>query len=421
MDSSVKIESELSYLDIKNEVEKQIKLLGENVEHIKISYEKGEFQLKFRVDNLDDASFLKVILLAKRHIENWRIHTFEEGYLSLQTLNKNLFSSEGILSNFKIRLSRIYGEKSLELTKKKAIDHSELSLMTELIKYFLSKKKSANPMESLKGAGCRIYEPKDENLSFQDIGGYEQVKEEAREAILLPLQNSDLIYQIAKITRQSSDSSSSKAILFDGPPGVGKTTMAKIVAKEAGLPLIYVPIESIMSAYYGESSKRLALIFDLAFHLADQGKKIILFLDEIDALAPSRNEKLFEATRRLLSVLLRKIDGIESRLNCLTIGATNRKDDLDQALLSRFETIIEFPYPKKEDIINILAIYAKHLSSQEKELLTEKLLNQAPRFIQSVCKKSERIHAGMLIKSGTTHVTPPPLQVYFEAVTLSKT
>ncbi len=416
----MKVESELSYLDVKNEVEKQIKLLGESFEQIKVSYEKGEFQLKFTVDSLDDSSFLKVILLAKRHIENWRIHTFEDGYLSLQTLNKNLFSTEGILSNFKIRLSRIYGEKSLELSKKKAIDHSELSLIIELIKYFLRKKRSANPMESLKEAGCRVYEPSDEDLSFEDIGGYGKIKEQIREAILLPLQNADMIHQIAQMTRKSGDSSASKAVLFDGPPGVGKTTMARIVAKEAGLPLIYVPLESIMSAYYGESSKRLALIFDLAFHLSDQGKKIILFLDEIDSLAPSRNEKLFEATRRLLSVLLRKIDGIESRLNCLTIGATNRKDDLDQALLSRFETIIKFPYPEKKDIINILSIYAKHLSSQEKERLTEKLVNQAPRFIQSICKKSERIHAGILIKSGMTQATPPSLQTYFEAVTLSR-
>ncbi len=196
--------------------------------------------------------------------------------------------------------------------------------------------------------------------------------------------------------------------------------MVRIVAKEAGFPLIYVPIESIMSVYYGESSKRLALIFDLAFSLADQGKKIILFLDEIDALAPSRNEKLFEATRRLLSVLLRKIDGIESRPNCLIIGATNRKDDLDQALLSRFETIINFPYPKNEDIIPILSIYAKHLSNQEKELLTKKFIGHSPRFIQSICKKSERIHATLLLESASPTITPPPLETYFKAITLSK-
>ena len=414
-----KIEPEVSYLDVKNEIEKELKALGGDPQNVKVSYEKDEFQLKLDIEHMDDSTYIHLILLSKRYIENWRIHTFEKNYLCLQALNKDLFSTEHLLRNLKIRLNNFYGDRSLEITKRKPLDHSDLSLIIELLQYFLKKESPLDPMEALAQAGCRIYKPEDEKLSFQNIGGYGEVKEETKEAILLPLQNSDVIGQIAKLTRTSEGFLYTKAVLFSGPPGVGKTTMARIVAKEAGFPLIYIPIESIMSAYYGESSKRLALIFDLSFHLADEGKKIILFLDEIDALAPSRNEKLFEATRRLLSVLLRKIDGVETRPNCLTIGATNRQDDLDQALLSRFDTIIHFPYPKKEDIINILSIYAKHLSREEKRSLAEELSNQSPRFIQDICKKSERIHATALVGSNTDKITPPPMKTYQRAIQLS--
>ncbi len=97
----MKMDTTINYFDVKNEIEKQLILLGEISQNVKVSYEKEEFQLRLKLENINDSSFLKVILLAKKHIENWRIHTFEKGYLSLQALNKDLFSSEGILKNLK--------------------------------------------------------------------------------------------------------------------------------------------------------------------------------------------------------------------------------------------------------------------------------------------------------------------------------
>ena len=413
-------EEKISYLGIKNAIEKEIASFGYGQDKVKVSFEKDEFQLVLRVAKIDDSSFVHTMILAKRHWENWRIHTFEEGFLSLQALNKNIFDSDDILKNIKIRLSGIYGERVLEITKKKALSQSEMSLIIEVLKYFLLQEKSDDPIESLKKTGCSVYKPEKNTFNFGSLGGYQTVKDRAKETIIMPLKNKNIMKAITKVARQIQEDTKPKAVLFSGPPGVGKTSMARVIANEANSILVYVPIENIMSSYYGESSKRLASIFDSVFSMNDKEQMILLFLDEIDSLAPSRDERLFEASRRVLSVLLRKIDGLESKPNCLTIGATNRKSDLDKALLSRFDTIIEFPYPSENDILKILDIFTKHLSSEEKKILTSKMFGRSPRFIRDVCNQAERMHASKLIETGATKITPPSLAVYQKAASLNE-
>ena len=415
-------EEKINYLEIRNAVEKEVVSLGYASNKVKVSFEKDEFQLELKVEKLDDASFIHTMILAKKHWENWRIHTFENGFLSLQALNKNIFHSDDILKNIKIRLSGIYGEKILEISKKKPLTQSEISLNIELVKYFLSQEKKDDPMETIKRAGCSIYKPDANALNFDSLGGYQMIKDQVEQAVLLPLKNKDIIQKITRAARLKQEATNPKAILFSGPPGVGKTSMARIIANEAGYLLVYVPIESIMSSYYGESSKRLASIFDSIFAMNDQApnKMILLFLDEIDSLALSREERLFEASRRLLSVLLRKIDGIESKSNCLTLGATNRKDDLDKALLSRFDTIIEFPYPSGNDLLKILDMFTKHLNQEEKKILASTIQGRSPRFIRDICNQAERLHARTIIEKGVKMITPPPLAVYRKIVALNK-
>ena len=162
--------------------------------------------------------------------------------------------------------------------------------------------------------------------------------------------------------------------------------MAKIVSHLCSVPMVYVPIESILSKYYGESSQNLAMVFDAAALFP----KCMLFLDEIDSLATSREDGLFEATRNLLSVLLRKLDGFAEKTGTITIGATNRKEDLDSALLSRFDRKIHFPLPNRDERTKILEGYAKQLDKKEREQIADLLKGASGRNLKDYCDYVER-------------------------------
>ena len=114
--------------------------------------------------------------------------------------------------------------------------------------------------------------------------------------------------------------------------------------------------------------------------------KVIIFIDEIDALAGNRNTDMHEASRRILSTLLRKIDSFQSSTNVLLICATNRKDDLDPAMLSRIDLAVSFSLPDRHSRAAIFKRYAKHLSDKELEVLASKTDDFSGRNISDICK-----------------------------------
>lgn len=400
----------LSFGEINAEIRQTIEKNHIPDSMVKLSFEREEFFLRIHPSEIDEKIIFETLALAKKHIENWRIHTFDKSYVSIQALNSSIFQTEKMLDNLKIRISALSGEKLIEITKKGFISAAELNLIISCIKQFCTNRLQ-KPVDQLAAMGCPIYYPEKEKMTLDSFAGYESVKKQIKESVILPVQHPEVYDRIAQATRKTLESNRPKAVLFSGPPGVGKTTMARILARETGYTLVYVPLENIMSAYYGESSKRLALIFDIAAFA--EKEKIILFLDEIDSLAPSRNEKLFEATRRMLSVLLRKIDGIESKKNYITIGATNRKEDIDEALMSRFDTVIDFGLPNQTDVEGILGLYARHLNSADRSTLAQKLSGYAPRTIKDICNRAERIQARVNIGSGKNNL--PALAAYSEA------
>lgn len=276
-------------------------------------------------------------------------------------------------------------------------------------KYAKPKKADENCMidksECLRKQGAILYES--ESFTWDMIAGYDSVKREVIDTVIIPFQNPEVLAQLSALTRKFPGNNRPRGVLFEGPPGTGKTTMAKVIASESEMPLVYVPVEGIMSKWYGEAEGRLSNIFDLC-------KDSILFLDEIDSLAGSRDSYMHEATRRVLSVLLRKMQGLQKN-NVLTIGATNRKEDLDRALMNRFDRVINFPLPNKNERKAIFSLYAQQLPDEQIDLLAQKSDGFSGREIENICNDSERIWARMMIKNGR-EVTTPPLMQYLEAL-----
>ncbi len=251
-----------------------------------------------------------------------------------------------------------------------------------------------SPRQRLLELGVKLYEARQNTLSWDYLAGYETVKQEIKDTILLPLLHPEIYERMVQETRKQPESPKPKAVLFEGPSGTGKTTMARIIAEGVDCSMAYVPVESIMSKWYGESENLLAEVFDAAAELGNT----ILFLDEIDALAVSREGEIYEATRRVLSVLLRKIDGFEPNEKTILIGATNRKQDLDAALLSRFDVSIPFPLPNLEERASIFQNYAKQLSAEDLETLARSSEGFSGRNIKDACERAERRWASKLIR-----------------------
>jgi ATP-dependent Zn protease len=377
-----------------------------------INYEKGSTQISFTTPPLTDSMLFNFLAVIKKHIEHMRIASFEEGHYSFQALNTNIFKSDNILDNIKFEFFSLINSKAV-ISRKGNMTQEEINTVIELFKSVYSSA-GENPVLKLNKLGASLISD-NASMNWDYIAGYEEVKRNIRESILLPLKNRDLYDSIAKMTRRVFESNRPRAILFEGAPGVGKTTVARIIADEIDIPLVYVPIESIMSKWFGQSAQNLSQIFDLCEELGGS----IIFIDEIDSLAGSRDQNMFEATRRILSVLLRKLDGIDAALNTITIGATNRKNDLDNALISRFDQIIRFPLPNRDERASIFRNYARHLAEEDCKLLGERSEGLSGRNIKDTCEFTERRWARtILVKK--IDPAPPPADYYKRCITMWK-
>jgi len=187
------------------------------------------------------------------------------------------------------------------------------------------------------------------NVRWEDIGGLVKVKEELADAIELPLKHGDLFSQ--------ADVKPPKGILLYGPPGTGKTMIAKAVAATSEANFISVKGPELLSKWVGESEKGVREIF----RKARQAAPCVVFFDEIDAVAPKRggSEGDSHVTERVISQMLTEMDGLEDLKGVVVIGATNRPDIVDEALLrpGRFDRILEVPIPDKEARKQIFLIH----------------------------------------------------------------
>lgn len=305
--------------------------------------------------------------------------------------------------------------------KKAMLAQEEINCILEVFRRFARRDpatvvKAAPPDPAIKLAelGAVVFAP-DPDLTEDRVAGYAATKKAIRDTVVLPLRSPEVYTRIGELARVLPGSSVPRAVLFEGPPGTGKTTMARVIASQSQIPLVYVPVESIMSKYYGESEKRLDAIFDAAGKLP----RSIVFLDEIDAFAGSRETgAMHEATRRILSVLLRQLQGLVDTSRIVVVGATNTAEALDAALLSRFNLRVHFPLPDAEERAAILARYARHLDPAALAELAAATDGRSGRELEDACGVAERLWASEIITSQAAEVTAPPLAAYHTAFRL---
>ncbi|MFB0612867.1 CDC48 family AAA ATPase [Aurantiacibacter poecillastricola] len=194
-------------------------------------------------------------------------------------------------------------------------------------------------------------EPRDARgmINYDDVGGMEETIKALREMVELPLRYPELF------TRLGVDPP--KGVLLHGPPGTGKTRLAQAVANESDAQFFAINGPEIMGSAYGESEKRLREVFEEA----ERSQPAIIFIDEIDSIAPKRERVQGEAEKRLVAQLLTLMDGLQARANLVVIAATNRPDAIDEALRrpGRFDREIVIGVPDENGRREILAIHTR--------------------------------------------------------------
>ncbi|MCK5216866.1 MAG: CDC48 family AAA ATPase [Methanosarcinales archaeon] len=259
------------------------------------------------------------------------------------------------------------------------------------------------------------------NVTWEDIGGLEKVKEQLQEAVEWPLRFGESYKRIGV--------ESSKGILLYGPPGTGKTMLAKAIANESDANFITAKGSDLLSKWYGESEKHIAGIFKRARQVAPA----IVFLDELDSLAPVRGGSMGEpqVTERIVNQLLSEMDGLEELKGVVVIGATNRPDIIDPALIrsGRFDELILVPVPDSATRKKIFGVHTKEMALDDDVNIDELmeltndytgadiayLCNKAGRFAlreNMECKSIKQEHFLMAIKDSGPSVSSDTMKYY---------
>jgi len=220
------------------------------------------------------------------------------------------------------------------------------------------------------------------NVTWEEVGGLEHVKKELSEAVIWPLVHADL-YEAARVKPP-------KGILLCGTPGTGKTLLAKAIATESKVNFISIKGPALMSKYVGESERAIREVFKRA----RQAAPCILFFDEMDAIAPARGGGGdSHASERVISQLLTEIDGTEELKGVFILGATNRKDIIDPALLrpGRIDMLIEIPPPGADARLEIFKVHTRGkpmLTDVDLNALAAETEGLVGADIEFVCRKA---------------------------------
>jgi len=250
-----------------------------------------------------------------------------------------------------------------------------------LEKLMITKKDFAEALKVVRPSAMREVLVEVPNVRWLDVGGLEDVKQQLKEAVEWPMKNPEAFKRLG--VRPP------RGILLYGPPGTGKTMLAKAVATESEANFILVKGPELLSKWFGESEKAVREVFKKA----RQTSPTVIFFDEIDSLAPRRTGgEDNHATERVVNQLLTEMDGLEDLYDIVIIGATNRPDMLDTALLrpGRFDRLILTPVPDEKARLEIFKVHTASMPLKDVDL--EKLAKLAVGYvgadIQAVCREA---------------------------------
>lgn len=220
------------------------------------------------------------------------------------------------------------------------------------------------------------------DITYDDVGGLKDEILKVREMIELPLRHPEIFERLGI--------EPPKGVLLHGPPGTGKTLLARAVASETNAHFITINGPEIMSKFYGESEKNLRAKFEEA----EKNAPSIVFIDEIDAIAPKRGESHDQAEKRVVTQLLTLMDGLKSRGQVVVMAATNRPDDLDEALRrpGRFDRELKINPPSEQGRKEILQIHTRNMPVENREALLEEIsqntLGYTGADLEVLCKEA---------------------------------
>ena len=326
---------------------------------------------------------------------------------------KRAFLSAGIYKDFAEKPS--FARELFSILNEKVIIKDIENTYKDLLIEGADSENAGSLTDSLKSLGLEIY---NSDVDMNAVGGYYDVKDRIEREVFTPFAHKDILNEIRKLTRITKKNETDSA-LFYGEPGTGKTLMARVISNENKLNFIYMNVSQIYSHWYGDSPKRMEAAFDIVNKYSKQNGKTVLFIDEIDSLGNRQYNS--NESNKVLNTLLTKLSGIKSgeNENLLLIGCTNRIDNLDPALLSRFKSKILFRKPNEEDRTSIISTYSQKLSKDDIKLFAKNTEGLTGRDIESIVSIAEENVAYDIANKKRDHTTPK-IEDYMHALSLFK-
>jgi len=312
---------------------------------------------KVKVRRAEKVNFAKEVVLAP--LQELRLSSDSSSYFHFKLLDLPL--------RVKQNLVILASSKKLRYIVSKTVPKGDV-IVTPSTKIELSEE-----VYSAQGQGPGIY--------YEDVGGLKEEIESIREMVELPMKHPEIFEKLGV--------GAPKGVLLTGPPGTGKTLLAKAVATETDSSFYSIAGPEIMSKYYGESEKHIREIFEKA----EKTAPAIIFIDEIDSIAPKRGEGTDNTEKRIVAQLLTLMDGIKSRGQLVVMAATNRPDDIDPALRrpGRFDRELKINPPSEEGRREILQIHTRGMPLEKDvdyDEISRRTIGYTGADLEVLCKEA---------------------------------